>query len=140
MEEPAMRPRPDTRGAGKRYWDRAHAGTLELPKCLACGKAHWYPRLYCPHCGSDELEWIACSGRGVIHTFTVVRQSGHKFFKGKVPYVLAMIALDEGPLLMSNVIDCDVDDVTVDAPVTVVFEKLGDDVGIPLFKLAGGGK
>lgn len=140
MEEAATRPRPDNRGAGRHYWASGEAGRLSLPKCEDCGKAHWYPRLYCPHCGSDKLEWIACSGKGVIHTFTVVRQSGHKYFKTKIPYVLAMVALDEGPLLMTNIIDCDVNAAAIDAPVTVVFEDLGDGVNVPLFKLAGGGK
>lgn len=140
MEEAATRPRPDMRGAGKQYWASGRDGKLLLPQCQACGKAHWYPRLYCPHCGSDKLEWIACSGKGVIHTFTVVRQSGQKYFKTRVPYVLAMVALDEGPFLMTNIIDCDVGTVAIDAPVTVVFEKLADDVSVPLFKLAREGK
>jgi uncharacterized protein len=140
MEETATRPSPDPRGAGKQYWASAHAGTLTLPRCLSCETAHWYPRLYCPNCGSDKLEWITCSGKGVIHTYTIVRQSGHKYFKSKVPYVLAMVALDEGVLMMSNIIECDVDTVRVDARVSVVFEKLGDDVGVPLFKLAEGAK
>ena len=138
MNDAAARPRPDIRGAGKPYWLSGQAGKLSLPKCRSCGQAHWYPRLYCPHCSGESLEWITCSGKGVIHTFTVVRQSGHPYFKNKVPYVLAMIDLEEGPRLMSNIIDCDVEKVAIGAPVTVVFERLGEDVNVPLFKPAGG--
>ena len=138
MEQEATRPLPDTRGIGKQYWISGQTGKLSLPKCQACGKAHWYPRLYCPHCNSDKFEWINCSGNGVIHTFTVVRQSGHQYFKSKVPYVLAMVALEEGPLMMTNIIDCEIEAVAIDKPVKVVFEKLGEGISVPLFKLAAG--
>jgi uncharacterized OB-fold protein len=77
------------------------------------------------------------SGRGVVHTFTVVRQSNDKFFKARVPYVLAMIDLEEGVRMMSNIVDCGVTDVRVGVPVIAVFETLADDVSVPLFKLAG---
>ena len=140
MEQEATRPLPDIRGVGNKYWTSGQAGKLSLPKCQACEKVHWYPRLYCPHCGADKFEWITCSGKGVIHTFTVVRQSGHKYFRSKVPYALAMVALEEGPLMMTNIIDCDIEAVAIDKPVTVVFEKIGDDIHLPLFKLATGGK
>lgn len=140
MEQDVNRPQPDARGVGKQYWASGQTGKLSLPKCESCGKVHWYPRLYCPHCSGDKFEWITCSGKGVIHTFTIVRQSGHKYFKSKVPYALAMVALEEGPLVMTNIIDCDVADVAIDKPVTVVFEKIADDIHAPLFRLAGQGK
>lgn len=137
MDDAVARPRPDTRGAGTEYWRAGTRGVLRLPKCSSCGLLHWYPRIRCPHCGSADLGWIDASGRGVVHTFTVVRQSNDKFFKSRVPYVLAMVDLDEGVRLMSNIVDCGVTDVRVGSPVTAVFETLADDVSVPLFKLAG---
>lgn len=136
MNEIVTRPCPDSRGAGKKYWSSGRNATLSIPLCTTCNKAHWYPRLYCPHCGANTLKWINCSGKGEIHTFTVVRQSAHRYFKSKVPYILAMVALEEGPLLMSNVIDCSVDEVAIGLPVKVTFEDAGDNLSIPLFKLA----
>lgn len=135
MEEIAIRPCPDVRGIGKKYWASGYDGTLSILQCQTCQNTHWYPRSYCPHCGAETLQWIACSGKGVIHTFTVARQSGHKYFKTKVPYVIAMVALAEGPLLMTNIVDCDVEAVSVGAPVSVTFENIADNVSIPLFKL-----
>lgn len=136
MEKTAInRPRPDTRGAGKAYWKAAGEGRLDIPRCRSCGQVHWYPRVHCPHCGAAELEWMTASGHGRIHTFTVVRNSGDPYFKTKVPYVLAMIDLDEGVRIMSNLPDCDPASVRVGAEVDVFFEKVDDDVAVPLFKL-----
>ena len=133
----AGRPRPDARGAGAAYWRACAEGRLALPRCADCGELHWYPRARCPHCGSAQLEWIESSGKGTVHTYTVVRQSGDPYFRGKVPYVLAMIDLAEGVRIMSNVVGCDVDAVRVGSAVRIRFEDLGDGVGIPLFSLEG---
>lgn len=130
------RPRPDARGAGKHYWSAAREGRLDLPLCSGCGKLHWYPRVHCPHCGSPDLAWVAASGKGTIHTFTVVRQSGDPYFKTKLPYVLAMIDLDEGVRMMSNIVDCEPASVRVGAPVRLVFEEAGQACEVPLFRLA----
>ena len=138
MEETVSRPCPDARGIGETYWASGRNGALSILQCDACGNTHWYPRPYCPHCGAETLRWITCSGRGAIHTFTVARQSGHKYFKTKVPYVIAMVALAEGPLMMTNIVDCDVDLVRIGAPVSVVFEDIADNVSIPLFRLDAG--
>jgi uncharacterized protein len=135
MEE-ATRPRPDVRGAGAQYWSAAKSGALQLPRCGSCRRVHWYPRVRCPHCGSADIAWITASGRGTVHTYTVVRQSGDAYFKTKVPYVLAMIDLEEGVRVMSNIVGCEVGAVAVGSPVRAVFEDDGIPVDIPLFQLA----
>jgi uncharacterized protein len=135
MDEIIARPQPDVRGVGRKYWASGRNGKLEIPQCCSCDKVHWYPRLYCPHCGSDQLQWISCSGKGSIHTFTIVRQSAHKYFKSKVPYVLAMVSLAEGPLIMSNIIDCKVEEVAIGFPVVMTFEDFGEFFSVPLFRL-----
>lgn len=132
------RPQPDTRNAGKEFWRAAAEGKLLVPNCNACGRNFWHPRPRCPHCGADDVGWITGSGSGAIHTFTVVRQSGDPFFKGKVPYALAMIELDEGVRLMSNVVDTPIDTLRIGMRVEVVFEAASDDVAIPLFRAQGG--
>lgn len=128
-----QRPRPDTRNAGLAYWKAASEGRFVLPSCVPCGKPFWHPRPHCPFCGSDQVEWKAASGRGSIHTYTVVRQSAHPWFRERVPYVVAMIELDEGPLVMSNVVECDPEAVRIGLRVRVTFERLDADVGVPLF-------
>ncbi len=129
-----QRPPPDTRNAGAPYWQAASRGELLLPWCKACAKPVWYPRWHCPVCGGDELEWKRASGKGRIYTYTVVRQSADPFFKTRVPFVVAMIELDEGARLLANVIDCAPESVSIGMAVSVVFEPLGEQLSIPVFR------
>lgn len=139
MAEPAppARPLPDTRNAGAEFWRAAAQGRLMVPKCEACARTHWHPRPYCPHCGSGQVGWVQGSGRGRIHTFTVVRQSGDPYFKTRVPYAVAMVELDEGIRLMSNIVDTPLEQLRIGLPVEVLFEPASDAVAIPLFRAAG---
>jgi uncharacterized OB-fold protein len=77
---------------------------------------------------------MAASGHGSVHTFTVVRRSNHPDFRGRVPYVVAMIDLDEGVRIMSNVIGCAPEIVTIGMRVRCIFERIDDDVGVPVFE------
>jgi len=133
-QKTAARPLPETRNAGAPYWKAAREGQLVLPKCRRCAKPFWYPRPQCPACGADDIEWVGASGRGRVHTFTVVRQSTEPFFRGRVPFVVAMIELVEGPLLLSNVLGCDPDAVAIGMPVAVAFEQTDAGLAIPVFR------
>ncbi len=124
---------PDTRNAGRTFWALAAEGQLALPYCTPCSRAFWYPRWCCPHCGSAAVEWRTTSGDGSVHTFTVVRRSDHPHFLERVPYVVAMIDLDEGVRIMSNVIGCEPEVVTIGMRVHCAFERIDDYVGLPLF-------
>jgi len=84
------------------------------------------------------VEWVRSTGKGIVHTFTVVRQSPDPFFKSKVPYVVAMVELDEGPMIMSNIASCEVDTVKIGMRVSVTFERASEDIAIPLFVPNGG--
>jgi uncharacterized protein len=86
------------------------------------------------------VEWVRSIGKGIVHTFTVVRQSPDPFFKSKVPYVVAMVELDEGPMIMSNITNCEVDRVKIGMRVSVRFERASDDMAIPLFAPDGDSK
>lgn len=132
----AERPLPDTRNAGAPYWKAAAQGRLSLPWCKACAQAFWYPRWHCPRCGGGDVEWKAASGAGRVHTFTVVRQSGDAYFKARVPFVVAMIELDEGPRLMAGLIDCAPESVRIGMAVRVAFEPAGAELAIPVFRVA----
>jgi acetyl-CoA acetyltransferase/uncharacterized OB-fold protein len=91
------RPTPETAP----FWKALAEGRFELPWCLDCGEPHFYPRMVCPHCSSRRLEWRAASGRGQVHTY-VINHKPPKGWTGKVPYVLAVVELDEGPRMLSN--------------------------------------
>jgi uncharacterized OB-fold protein len=119
----------------QRYWDSARRHALELPYCTACRAFHHYPRAVCPQCLSSDLEWRAVSGRGRLHTFTVVHR-GPKEFPLGTPYVLAIVELDEGPRLMSNLIGVAADPgaVHIGMPVEVVFTDVSESVALPHFR------
>jgi uncharacterized OB-fold protein len=90
-------------------------------------------RIACPVCGSDDVPWEESSGNGTVYSFTVVRQSRHPYFGSRTPYVLALIDVEPGFRMMSNVVEVDPEAVRVGMPVRVTFENHGADVGIPLF-------
>ncbi|HEV8472472.1 MAG TPA: Zn-ribbon domain-containing OB-fold protein [Methylomirabilota bacterium] len=138
MEPDRPLPQPITPEA-RPYWDGLKQGRLMLPKCGACGQTFFYPRVVCPECQSRNITWIQSTGRGRLHSFGIAHQSFNKAFKVAPPYVLAMIELEEGPRMLSNLIDVKADPAVVkcDMPVEVVFHKLSDDVTIPLFRPAG---
>ena len=128
-----QRPRPETRNAGRAYWKAAAEGRFVLPHCMRCDKPFWHPRPHCPVCGAYDVGWKPASGRGTVHTFTIVRQSGDPYFRERVPYVVAMIELDEGVRMMSNIVDCEPDAVAIGMRVAVSFERIDEEIGIPLF-------
>lgn len=106
------------------FWDACAAGRFVLPRCDACGELVWYPRLVCPTCGSHSVSPTEVSGRGTVYSWSVVRRGGPGPFRDSGPYVLAMIELDEGPRLLSNVVECHPDEVEVGMRVEVVFEPV----------------
>ena len=96
-----------------------------------------YPAsIVCPECLSRDAEWTAVSGRGKVFSFVVFHRAYHPAWEGKVPYNVALIELDEGPIMLSNVVDVDNAKLAVGQPVRVAFEKLDDDLAIPVFKPA----
>ena len=86
------------------FWRAAREHRLSIPRCRSCGKHHFYPRELCPHCHSDDLEWTDVSGKGEIYTYTIARKPAGPVFAADVPYVIAMIALDEGPRMLTNIV------------------------------------
>jgi uncharacterized OB-fold protein len=126
-------PQPDNVSAP--YWQAAADGLLLVQECPKCGNRQWYPRALCTACGADP-EWLECSGRGTLHTFTVVRQFGMPPFRDELPYVIGMVDLEEGPRVMGTVTDCDPDDVRIGMALEVHFRKAADDVGVPYWRPA----
>ena len=120
------------------YWDGLKEHKLMLPKCEDCDTPFFYPRILCPYCQSRHITWIQASGKGKLYSFEIVYQHLNRRFNVPRPYILAMIELDEGPRLMSNLIHIEADPQVVkcDMPVEIVFEKLTDDITISLFQPA----
>jgi uncharacterized OB-fold protein len=138
MEPERPLPHPITPEA-RPFWDGLREGQVMLPRCLDCGRCFFYPRVACPHCHSRRVEWIRASGRERLHAFEIAYQSMNRAFKVKPPYVLAMIELEEGPRMMSNLVGVEPDPraIRCDMPVEVVFERLTDEITLPLWRPAG---
>lgn len=119
-------PAPPTNPEVQPFFDAAAAGTLVIKRCLACGEAHHYPRTMCPHCGSDRTEWTDASGRGTIYSYSVLRRA-------TPPYTIAYVTLEEGPTMMTNLVDCDVDALRIGQAVRVVFKPTDGGPPVPVF-------
>lgn len=117
------------------YWQAAREGRLVVQRCTACGHLQLYPRSLCTRCSGERLDWLEASGRGRVRTFTVIRRAVSAAYEPDVPYVVALIALDEGPTLMSNVVGCAPEAVRIGAPVRVRFDAWTPEVTLPVFTL-----
>ncbi len=132
------RPRPVVQPWARRYWEAAREHRLELQYCEGCQRWIFYPRLACPHCSRDAPGWRQASGRGRIYSFTVVQANPPSAFAARLPYVVAVIILDEGVRLLSNVVQCDPATLRCEQPVEVAFEVLDEEFTLPVFRpLAG---
>jgi uncharacterized OB-fold protein len=132
MDIPA-KPVPVVNPWAKPFWDAAREEKLIYQKCRNCKTNIFYPRIACPQCFSDDLDWVEASGRGTIYSCTVVENNAPSAFIKDIPYVVAVIKLEEGVQLLSNITGCDPYEVTCDMPVKVVFEKLNDEFTLPKF-------
>jgi uncharacterized protein len=108
------------------FWDAAAEGKLLYKKCAACGEPHFYPRNHCPFCFSDNTEWQEASGRGTVYTYSVMRRA-------PVPYCIAYVELAEGPRIMTNIVDCDLDTVHIGQAVRLVFKPSEGGPPVPMF-------
>jgi hypothetical protein len=114
------------------YWTATTRGELLIQYCPACDRFEFYPRPFCRQCAGD-LTWRQASGRGTIYSFTIVRQSRTPPFDQLVPYVVALVDLDEGPRMMTNIVDCDADSVTIGQRVAVDFAGEVEGIALPFF-------
>ena len=131
------KPLPEPDPVSGPYWSAAAEGRLLIQRCPGCGHRQFYPRALCLACGA-EPEWEEASGRGTVHTFTVVRQQGAAAFRDEAPYVVAMIDLEEGPRMMGNLTGCPVDQVSIGMAVRAYALEAAPGIGIPQWEPAGG--
>jgi uncharacterized protein len=118
------------------FWDAAREKKLLIKRCGGCGKNHFYPRPFCPHCWSADVGWREASGRGTLYTYSIVHQNDLPPFNQRVPYVAAIVDLAEGPRVMTNLVDVEHDAIRVGMGVEATFQAISDDVTIPVFRPA----
>ena len=136
MAEKYSKPLPRIDEESKGYWEACQRRELVIQRCGACGVLRHYPRALCPQCLSDAVEWVRCSGRGTVYTFTVTHQNQAPGFRDALPYVLAYVELDEGVRLLTNIVECAPEAVRIGMAVEVVFEDATPAVTLPKFRPA----
>lgn len=124
----------------REHFAAAARGELAIPRCRDCGGYSWFPPERCIHCGGGALEWSPVSGRGTLFTWAVVRRAFLPAFRDRVPFVTALVALEEDPRvrLVCCLVDCDPEDLRVELPVRAVFRPLElagveGQVTVPMF-------
>jgi uncharacterized OB-fold protein len=129
LSKPVPRPSPESRV----FWDGAKEKKLMLPRCTNCGQFWFPPSQRCRHCLSADFAWIESKGQGRIYSFVVYHRVYHPAFEQDVPYVVAIVELDEGPRLLSNIVETPAGEVRCDARVRVVFDECRSGMAIPQF-------
>jgi uncharacterized OB-fold protein len=132
------RPLPEpTTETSRPIWEGAKRGELLLQHCTACDADQYYPRPSCLACGSHALELRPASGRGTVFSYAVAHRPTHPAFDDMVPMVIALVDLEEGPRMTTNIVDCEPGQVRIGAAVELAFEDLEDGSKLPVFRLAG---
>ncbi len=121
IQAPALNPE------NERFFEACKEGKLLVGKCKDCNEFHFYPRTICPHCNSDQIDWVPAKGTGVIYTFSTMRRGV------PVPYTIGYVTLDEGVSMMTNIVDCDADAIKLGDKVKLVFQNAEDGTPLPMF-------
>jgi uncharacterized OB-fold protein len=125
-------PRIDEESRG--YWEALARHELYVQRCRDCDTKRFPPRAVCPSCLSSATEWVRASGRGTVYSYTVTHQNQAPGFRESLPYVLAVVQLDEGPRLMTNVVGCAPDAVRIGMTVEVEYEDVTADATLAKFR------
>ena len=128
------KPLPRIDEESKGFWEACQRGELYLQRCAACDALRYYPRALCPQCLSDATQWVLSSGKGSVYTFTVTYQNQAPGFRDGLPYVMAYVELEEGPWILTNVVETPPHEVKIGMPVEVVFEDVDEELAIPKFR------
>lgn len=131
----AVRPLPSPTAVTRPFWDAAREGRLLIQRCSGCGGLQFYPRPFCLRCLADDMGWQESAGLGRIYTFTVNHRPANEFMSDKVPYVIAVVTLDEGVRMFGQVMTRDTSAVQIGARVRVHFPDVAGGERVPAFEL-----
>ncbi len=127
-------PLPEITDVSRPFYQAARKHKLMIQHCKDCGKNISYPKSLCPYCLSSNLDWFESTGKGKVYSYTIVEAGAPEAFQDAVPYVLAVIDLEEEVRMLSWVVDCKLEDVKCDMDVEVQFRDLTDDIALPMFR------
>lgn len=131
MDRTLPTPTPET----AHFWDGCKAGELRLQRCKACAETYFPPRPFCPACGAREVEVVKASGKAALWSYVINHRPRRDM--GPDPYAIAVVALEEGPRMMTNIVGCPQtpEALVLDMPLEVTFQSFGD-IALPLFRPA----
>lgn len=133
-ESDYRKPLPRINRLSRPFWEAARRHQLVLQRCLNCGNYRFPPSERCPACLRVETEWVGVSGRGRVWSWIRMWQRYFPAFDGDIPYVVAYVELDEGPRMMSTIVECGPEAIACDMAVEVVFDDVTGDVSLPKFR------
>ena len=138
MTQQYNKPIPSPQGESDYYWEKAKQGELWLRNCDSCGKPYFYPRDISPCCFSRDTSWVQASGKATLYTYGIVQRAPHPGFRDDLPLVTAIVELEEGPLMPTNVVmdDPTPEKLQIGMPLEVIFEDITDTIALPKFKPA----
>ncbi|MDR3498968.1 MAG: OB-fold domain-containing protein [Parvibaculum sp.] len=127
---PLPQPTPETR----HFWEGCNAGELRLQRCTACAHTYFPPRPFCPVCSSRDVEVFKASGKATLYSYVINHRPRPDF--GEAPHSIAVVTLEEGPRMMTNIVDCPQtpEALQLDMALEVTFEKAGPEISLPKFK------
>jgi uncharacterized OB-fold protein len=118
------------------FWAGCKRGEVRLQRCADCGRYQFPPQNFCANCSGGKISWQTVSGRGKVLSYTIVHWSPNPAYAADAPYSLALIELEEGPRMLTNIVGCPPDSVNIGMKVAVTFEQCGADIMLPKFKPA----
>lgn len=116
------------------FWAACHARIFQMQKCGDCHRFVWFPMYMCPHCASVELHWTELSGRGTVYSCSLVMDPVSAASAPPGPLMVALVELDEGPVMMSNIVGSGADEVRIGDRVAVAFQQVSDAITLPVFE------
>ena len=126
-------PLPRPTALSRPHWDGCREGVLRVQRCAACGSYEFIPQAVCTRCQAGKLEWVESSGRGSVYSHTTVYRPPRPEFDA--PYVVAIVELEEGWHMLTNLVDCRPEEVAIGLPVEVDFRAVSDEITLPCFLL-----
>ena len=135
--EAVAKPLPQISTEMAPFFEAARRQQLVVQRCRGCGTLRFPARDRCSACLAREAEWVPVSGKGTVFSFAVMHQVYHPGFAAEVPYAVVLVALDEGPRMISNVVGVPPSEIRVGTPLQVVFEAVSPEVTLPKFRVVG---
>ncbi len=132
MSEASQIPLPRPTRLSRPHWDGCREGKLRVQRCRDCDAYVFIPQPACTSCLSEGLEWVDSSGRGTVYSLTTVYRPQRPEFGA--PYTVAIVELEEGWHMISNLVECEIEAMQVGMPVEVVFRAMSDEISLPMFR------